>query len=250
MFVPLYDANRLKYIKLQYVTLSLIVLNAVILGLVALFDPDTQAASVGLGYIPAVAHDLVVRPPQYDFIPDGFTYITYTFIHANIYHLGGNMLFLWVFGDNVEDAMGHIKFLIFYFLCGAAGAFMHGFVFSDSQGPLIGASGAIFGVVTAYLMLHPRVWVWVFAFGRIPLPLPAVYLLALWIAEQFLMLFVHGDEHISWSAHVGGIIAGALLVGIFKRRSIPLFDRTIVSPRAVVVEKQAEQTSSDTSSTR
>lgn len=236
MFIPLYDANRLKYIKLQYITLSLIVLNVVIFGLVALFDPDTQKASMAFGYIPAVAHDLVIRPPQYDFIPDGWTYITYTFMHADIYHLGGNMLFLWVFGDNVEDAMGHIKFLIFYFLCGAAGAFMHGFVFSDSQGPLIGASGAIFGVVAAYLVLHPRVWVWVFAFGRIPLPLPAIYLLALWIAEQFLMLFVHGDERISWSAHVGGIISGALLVGIFKRWSIPLFDRTIVTPRAVVVE--------------
>ena len=103
------------------------------------------------------------------------------------------MLFLWVFGDNVEDALGHIKFLIFYALCAVAGALLHGLIAPESQVPLIGASGAIAGVVTAYLMLHPRVKVWILALGRIPMRIPAYITLALWILFQ-LVLFAVGVD--------------------------------------------------------
>ena len=147
------------------------------------------------------------------------------------------MLFLWVFGDNVEDALGHIKFLIFYALCAVAGALLHGLIAPESQVPLIGASGAIAGVVTAYLMLHPRVKVWILAFGRIPLRIPAYITLALWILFQFVMFAVGGDEQISFACHVGGIIAGAVLVLVLRSRDVPLFDREIVTPRAVVVKQ-------------
>jgi membrane associated rhomboid family serine protease len=237
MFIPLHDANSLKHIKLQYVTLALIVINVIVFLLMSVSGEYAKAASIGLGYIPAVIHDLVVLPASYDFVPPDLTCVTYAFLHADIFHLAGNMLFLWVFGDNVEDALGHIRFLVFYLACAAAGAFLHGVVFPDSQMPLIGASGAIAGVVSAYLLLHPRVKVWVLAFGRIPLRIPALYPLLLWVASQFAMLAWGGDEHVSWPAHVGGIIAGAVLIVIFKRRNVPLFDRAIVSPRAVIVEK-------------
>jgi membrane associated rhomboid family serine protease len=144
-----------------------------------------------------------------------------------------------VFGDNVEDAMGHVKFLIFYLACAVAGAALHGYLAPDSQVPLIGASGAIAGVVAAYLILHPRVKIWILAFGRIPLRVPAYITLALWILFQFVMFLIGGEDQISWSCHVGGIIAGAALVLVLRSRDVPLFDREILTPRAVVVREQS-----------
>ena len=113
----------------------------------------------------------------------------------------------------------------------------HGLIAPDSQVPLIGASGAIAGVVAAYLILHPRVKIWMLAFGRIPLRIPAYITLALWILFQFVMFAAGGEDQVSWACHVGGIIAGAVLVLRPARRDVPLFDREIVTPRAVVVEQ-------------
>lgn len=238
MFIPLHDANSLKRIRLQYVTIGLIVANVLVFLLTALGAEQTAAAAVyGLGYIPSVAFDYAELPPELAVVPENLTYISYAFLHGDIFHLGGNMLFLWVFGDNVEDALGHIKFLVFYLLCAVAGALLHGLVAPQSQVPLIGASGAIAGVVTAYLILHPRVKIWILAFGRIPLRIPAYITLALWILFQFMMFAVGGEDQISWACHVGGIVAGAVLVLVLRSRDVPLFDREIVTPRAVVVEQ-------------
>ncbi|MGD9916149.1 MAG: rhomboid family intramembrane serine protease [Rhizobiaceae bacterium] len=236
MFIPLHDANSLKHISAQYVTIALIAANVIVFLLTSVGSEQTvQAAVVGLGYIPATIYDFAARGPAQIWVPDYATYITYMFLHGDIWHLGGNMLFLWVFGDNVEDALGHLKFLIFYLLCGIAGAFLHGIVAPDSTAPLIGASGAIAGIVSAYLFLHPRVRIWVLAFGRIPLRIPAWLVLALWIAFQLVMFFGAGDEQISWAAHVGGIIAGVVLVLVMRRRNVSLFDAEVVTPRAAQV---------------
>jgi membrane associated rhomboid family serine protease len=230
MFVPIHDANPFRYIRRSYVNLSIIGLNILIfLGMLAGGSEDFVNASVlGLGYIPSVINDTVELDPQFVLVPEGLNYITYAFLHADILHLGGNMLFLWVFGDNIEDAMGHLKYLIFYLSCAAAGAFLHGVILPGSEQPLIGASGAIAGVVVAYLMLHPHVKLWVLAFMRIPLRIPAYIPIALWIVFQVLMLFTQSDDQISWPAHVGGIIAGAMLVPFLKRKSVRLFDRPAV----------------------
>jgi len=235
MFIPLHDANALKYIKVQYVTISLIVINVVVWLITGLASTQafSDATVVGLGYIPAVVFDFADLEPSLVLVPEDATYITYAFLHGDFMHLASNMLFLWVFGDNVEDALGHLRFLLFYLLCAAAGALVHGLVQPDSEAPLIGASGAISGVVAAYFLLHPKVRVWVLVFFRIPLPLPAVIPLAFWIAQQFYMLVVDGDSGVSWGAHVGGIVAGAILVLVLRRRGVPLFDRTIVTPKAV-----------------
>jgi len=166
-------------------------------------------------------------------VPEGATYVTYAFLHADIWHLGTNMLFLWVFGDNVEDAMGHLRFLVFYLLCAAAGALAHGLLDPRSEAPLIGASGAVAGVVAAYLLLHPRVRLWVLVLGRIPLPLPAFVPLTLWIVYQLYMLVFDAQGEVSWAAHIGGIVAGFALIALMKRRTVPLLDREIVPPRAV-----------------
>lgn len=238
MFIPLHDANEFRYIRVQYVTMAIIAVNVVVYLMTTLGSEDfVNAAVFGFGYIPSTIFDIAERPPEMVIVPDDWTFLTYSFLHGDIWHLGGNMLFLWVFGDNVEDALGHFRYLIFYFACAAAGALMHGLIAPDSEAPLIGASGAIAGIVAAYLILHPRVKVWVLALGRIPLRLPAWILLALWIAFQFAMIFIGGDESISWAAHVGGIIAGAVLVLILRRRPIPIADEIIVTPRAVEVER-------------
>ncbi len=235
MFIPLHDANSLKHIKVQYVTITLIVMNIGIWLITGLASPVelTNATVLGLGYIPAVAFDYASLEPALVIVPEDFTYVTYAFLHGDFLHLASNMLFLWVFGDNVEDALGHIRYLVFYLLGAAAGALFHGLVVPQSEAPLIGASGAISGVVAAYFLLHPKVRVWVLVLFRIPLPLPAAIPLALWIGQQFLMLVVDPDSGVSWGAHVGGILAGAVLVVFLRRRGVPLFDRTLVTPKAV-----------------
>ena len=235
MFIPLHDANTLKHIKVQWVTMGLIAVDLAVwlfTGVVA-SQSVSQATIVGLGYIPAVAFHHARLEPALALIPEPLTYITYSFVHSGFWHLAPNMLFLWVFGDNVEDAMGHLRFLVFYLLCAAAGALVHGLVGMTSQAPLVGASGAISGVVTAYVVLHPGVRVWVLVLMRVPLPLPAFVPLLLWIGQQFVMLALEPDGSISWGAHVGGIVAGGLLVPILRRRGVPLFDRKVVAPRAV-----------------
>ncbi|MDF2373223.1 MAG: rhomboid family intramembrane serine protease [Rhizobiaceae bacterium] len=240
MFIPLHDRNDLQHIDLQYVTLSLITLNVLVWIVSAVSGENgafTNAAVLGLGYIPAVVNGLAQLAPGIAIVPDKATYVTYAFLHADFFHMATNMLFLWVFGDNIEDALGHVRFLVFYLLCAAAGAFAHGLLEPGSQAPLIGASGAVAGVVAAYLILHPRVRVWVLALGRLPLPLPAFIPLALWVIYQFAMVLVDHDSGISWAAHVGGIVAGAVLVIVLKRSGVPLFDRQIISPRAIEHKK-------------
>jgi Uncharacterized membrane protein (homolog of Drosophila rhomboid) len=237
MFIPLHDSNRLRHIKRQYVTLAIIGLNIVIWLVTSLGGIGTmQLAAIGLGYIPSVAYDVAVLPPELELVPPPFTYVTYSFLHDGLLHLGGNMLFLWVFGDNVEDALGHFRYLVFYIACAAAGAAFHGMIAPESQAPLIGASGAVAGVVAAYLILHPRVKLWVLALGRIPLRVPAFVALALWIGSQFLMFFTDPGNQISWATHIGGILAGSVLVVLLRRRGVPLFDRHVATPDAVELE--------------
>lgn len=241
MFIPLHDANSLKFIRLQFVTIGLMIANIAIFFLSATGAEDqVTVAQVAFSFIPS---EFAGGPKIYDtgiVIPEGLTLFSYAFFHGDLFHLGGNMLFLWVFGDNVEDAMGHFKFLVFYLLCAAGGALVHHVVSQGSEIPLIGASGAIAGVLSAYLILHPKVKIWVLAFARIPLRIPAWIALALWIGMQIFMLFAAPDDQISWGAHVGGIVAGLLLVFVFRRKDVPLFDKEIVLPRAVETVKAGE----------
>jgi membrane associated rhomboid family serine protease len=110
-----------------------------------------------------------------------------------------------------------------------------------SEGPLIGASGAISGIVAAYFLLHPRVRLWVLVLFRIPLPLPAYIPLVLWLLQQFVMLALDLDGMVSWGAHVGGIVAGAILVVFMRRKGVPLFDRKVVLPKAVETRTSVPQ---------
>lgn len=226
MFVPLHDANPLVHIRAPYVTYALIALNAAIFLLSGGFDPlQVQRAAISFGLVPSIVNDLRELPPGYEVVPETLTYVTYAFLHADIWHLAGNMLFLWVFGDNVEDAVGHARFLAFYVICAAAGGWLHAFFAPGLDLPLIGASGATAGVVAAYLMLHPRVRLWVLAFGRIPLRLSAMWVLGIWVLYQLTNAVIALDQVVAWWAHVGGMAAGASLIVLWRRPDVPLFDR-------------------------
>jgi membrane associated rhomboid family serine protease len=223
MFLPIHDGKPRNHIELHYVTIGLIVANVVIFLFFQLDQRDGLAVSLML--IPSTLSGEALRPEAFGLVPEPVTVLTYAFLHADIWHLLGNMLFLWVFGDNVEDAVGHLKFLLFYGLCAIAGGLSHVAAMPDSSVPLIGASGAVAGVVAAYLILHPRVRVWVLFLGRIPLRLSAMLLLGGWIGVQLLFAFAGGDDGIAWWAHVGGLFAGAVLIVLFRRPGVPLFDR-------------------------
>src|SRR5262249_52611010 len=139
-------------------------------------------------------------------IPEVYTLLSYMFLHADFLHLASNMVFLWVFGDNIEDAMGHWKFLAFYLACGVAGGVAHALMQPTSRLQLIGGSGAMAGVISAYLVLHPRVRIWVLAFRFIPIQITAAWILGFWACAQvFMALFSRGDQ-VAWGAHVGGMI--------------------------------------------
>ncbi len=152
-------------------------------------------------------------------------------MHADVWHLLGNMVFLWVFGDNVEDAVGHLRYLLFYFACAAAGAALHAVMLPGSDGPLIGASGAIAGVVGAYLVLHPRTKLWILAFGRIPLRITARWPLILWVLLQVVSVFGAAEDEVAWWAHLGGLLAGVLLILVLRLPGVPLFDRNLAPDR-------------------
>jgi membrane associated rhomboid family serine protease len=233
LFVPVWDLNPVKRISFQYVTVSLIIANVAIYFLLQ-SGASVYAAHVldgELGLYPAhITQGGVLGPLKGAGAwglraPEAVTFITYMFLHGNFLHLAGNMVFLWVFGDNVEDAMGHVRFLVFYLLCGVTGAIAHIIVSPSSEFPLIGASGAVAGVIAAYLMLHPHVRVWVLAFYRIPLRVSAGFALGLWVILQFANIILAEPGHVAFWAHIGGLAAGALLVTILRAPGVPLFNR-------------------------
>ena len=224
MFIPIYDGKPLVNIQHSWVNWALIAANVIIFfGFQKTLDSANISFSLGL--IPAVVNDIANLPPKAVWVPEDLTYITYAFLHGDILHLLGNMVFLWVFGDNIEDAMGHVKYFIFYIGCAILAALAHAAFFNESQSPLIGASGAVAGIVAAYLILHPKMRVWVLAFGKIPLPINAIWCLGAWVAFQIFQLITNSESQVSWIAHVGGIAAGALLVVLLKHKHVPLFDR-------------------------
>jgi membrane associated rhomboid family serine protease len=146
------------------------------------------------------------------------------FLHAGWAHILGNMLFLWIFGDNVEDSLGHVRYLIFYLLCGVAAGAAQTFMAVETVVPAVGASGAIAGILGAYLMLHPtaRVQVVILPLFFIPFFVPAALLIAIWFVMQlFAGLAEIGQatagSGVAWWAHIGGFLAGALLIWFFKR---------------------------------
>ena len=150
------------------------------------------------------------------------------FLHGGFMHLIGNMLFLWIYGNNIEDAMGHIKFLLFYFVCGLAAALSQALVTPNSDIPMIGASGAVSGVLSAYLLLYPkaRVSTLIFIFFFITvIRIPAGILILIWFATQLINanLTDPNSPGVAWFAHIGGFLMGILLLPFSKEKNIKYF---------------------------
>ncbi len=223
MFFPLHDKNKIKHIEFAYVNYSLIALTIIVFLLQSIL-PQAQSDGlvIGFGMIPIVINDVVVQPIVW--LPEEITFISYAFLHADWLHLGTNMLFLWIFGDNIEDALGHFRYLLFYIICAILAGLAHYYMNIDSNGPLIGASGAVAGVMGAYVLLFPFARLWVIAKIVIPIPLaiPAFWMLGVWILIQLFYAFVASDGTVAWWAHVGGFVAGIIFAIILKRKEFPL----------------------------
>ena len=149
------------------------------------------------------------------------TLVTSMFLHSGFIHIAGNMLFLWIFGDNVEDTFGHIGYLFFYLVCGIGAGLVHVLFNLNSNLPAVGASGAISGVMGAYLILFPRERILTLVFIFL-LPIPAVFILVYWFALQFLAglssLGMAATGGVAVWAHVGGFLIGMLLTTMVKHR--------------------------------
>jgi membrane associated rhomboid family serine protease len=219
MVMPLYDDNPFKLPQTPVVSWSLI--GFTIVAFVIEFSANDNPLVVAnqFGVIPAAVSGVYSFPGA---ISPLLTLVTYQFLHADIVHLVGNLIFLWVFADNVEQALGRWRFLAFYVLVGAVGAVA--FVVSDpaSKIPLIGASGSISGVVIAYLMLRPCAKLTALVLG-IPLRISAYWIIGVFIAIQFINLGSTKSD-VAWWCHVGGMMAGALLMPFMKQPGVRLFE--------------------------
>jgi membrane associated rhomboid family serine protease len=227
VFIPVTDSNKRSWIQYHYITVILIVLCILVFGVqIAGGDEGSTRMVYGLGTIPAILFGLRELPEAIALIPAWLTLITSMFLHGNLAHLAGNMVFLWVFGDNVEDAMGHHRFIIFYLLCGVLAALAHAAVDHQSIAPMIGASGALSGVLGAYFILHPRVQVWIILFALVPVRLPTYLVLGGWILMQVAFSFMgeEGTEQVAWWAHIAGFAAGAALIRYFRYPHVALWD--------------------------
>ena len=218
--IPLRDDNPIRGIPV--VTIALIVLSALVyLWQLSLPAETAQVAIYQLGFVPALLFgQAALDAPLW--MPPGATIFTSMFLHGGFLHLAGNMLYLWIFGDNVEDRVGRGRFVLFYLLCGAIAALVQALPDGRSTLPMIGASGAVSGVLGAYAVLYPRANVLVvlpliivFYTARVP----AFVVLGLWFAGQLLSSLAAepGAGGIAFGAHVGGFIAGALLIRWFLR---------------------------------
>jgi membrane associated rhomboid family serine protease len=223
VFVPLHDDTPLKVIRFQFVTLTIIVGNLIIFLMTGAFQSDQVLAGVAtsFGVVPSDLTHAASQNIPYSPIPEPLTFLTYMFLHASWMHLISNMLFLWVFADNVEDAFGYFAFALFYLLCGIAGALAHVAMTPDSPAPLIGASAAVSGVIGAYVLLYPKARVWILLFFRIPLRISAIWVLGGWFLLQVFSVLTAetGSEvQVAWWAHIGGFVAGLAITLVLRSR--------------------------------
>lgn len=215
--IPLYDENPTRIFPL--VTVLIIAANVVVF-VYELILPSPQALEAFMQAAAIIPYDVTHNLG----LGVSLTLFTSLFVHGGWLHIIGNMLYLWIFGNNVEDAMGHLRFALFYLLCGLGASAAQIAVSINSRVPNIGASGAIAGVLGAYLILFPRARVVSLVtlgyFVRL-VRVPAVLVLGLWIVVQLFSglasLGMAGVGGVAWFAHLGGFLAGLLLVRLFAR---------------------------------
>lgn len=222
--IPLRDENPTRITP--YVTYALIAVNALLFlynGPVTQHGNRLDAFMLIPRYVTMGARSGIESP-----IPAWVTLLTHAYLHASWLHLAGNMLFLWIFGNNIEDVLGHLKYVAFYTLCGLGAAFAQILVAPDSQYPMLGASGAIAGILGAYLLLFPRArivtLVFLFIFIQVTV-LPAYVFLGIWFALQVVYSLVSmasgtSGGGVAFAAHIGGFISGLALILLFGGRRL------------------------------
>ncbi len=223
--MPLHDDNPTEHTPV--VTVATIIACVLVFFYQASLPPGPGEAFVySYGAIPALVFGQAHLPENVVAIPAFATLFTSMFLHGGLMHLLGNMLYLWIFGNNVEDVMGSVRFIVFYLVCGLLAALSHALTDPSSTVPMVGASGAISGVLGAYLLLFPRARVLVLAPYVGTTYVPAGFVLGLW----FVMQILSGGASIgskgggvAFFAHIGGFVAGMLLIGLFKRADVPFF---------------------------
>ena len=207
--IPLKDENPTK--NFPILTLLFLSINVIVFiyGVNLPGHPSILYEDYALIPYQLVHYPLIASPTLY----------TSMFMHAGIGHLGGNMLYLWIFGNNIEAVLGKFRFILFYFVCGTIAALGHIATDMDSQIPMVGASGAISGILGAYLILFPFARIKTFIFLGIYWTIarvPAIALLLIWICLQIWNSVATGAGGTAWFAHIGGFIAGVLLILPFK----------------------------------
>ncbi|HEX6998177.1 MAG TPA: rhomboid family intramembrane serine protease [Gammaproteobacteria bacterium] len=220
-----------------YATYAIVALNVLVWALLQGFgmEPRLSASVCTLGLIPGEllgtappGATLQIGPSTYCQLTGSsawHTVLTSMFMHGSWFHIISNMWFLWIFGNNVEDAMGHVRFAVFYVLCGLAAAALQILSNPDSVVPMVGASGAIGGVMGAYILLYPRVHVHMLIFLGFfitTVAVPAVFMLGYWFVLQLLGGFTSAGAEggVAFWAHIGGFVAGTVLVLVFRDRRL------------------------------
>ncbi len=222
--IPYKDDNPT--VHFPVITILLIVVNTLVFLYQISSNTDSRAIVYSYGVIP---YNLLHGNEGIG-SPIAINIFTSMFLHGGILHLAGNMLYLWIFGNNIEDRIGVFRFIIFYLLCGAIATYTHAITDPSSRIPMIGASGAISGILGAYLVLFPRARIHTlifFGFFIQVIKIPAIIVIGFWIVIQFMNgmlskgLYGSGGG-VAWFAHIGGFLAGVILIKLFlkKRRLV------------------------------
>ncbi len=217
--IPIKDDNPT--FSTPYVTVGLIIVNCLVYIYQLSLGSYAQVFVLQTGAIPAELttlsrmNSMTASSP----VPLLLTPVTSMFVHGGFFHLGFNMLYLWIFGNNVEDRFGHVAFLFFYLLCGVCATIIHALSDIGSKFPMIGASGAIAGVLGAYIIMFPKakiVTLVILIIFITVIRIPAVVFLGLWFLLQ--IMNAGGGGNVAWYAHLGGFMAGLILTGVWARR--------------------------------
>lgn len=224
MLIPIRDDNAVS--RRPRATIAIVAACTVVfLYQLTLSDHGQRVFALGYGMIPAVLFGTKHLSASIPTVAPWMTIFTSMFLHGGFLHIIGNMVYLWVFGQALEDALGSARYVLFYMACGVAAALTQAGVDPSATSPMIGASGAISGIMGGYLLLFPRARVLVlFIWGLItPLNLPAKALLIWWIAIQVISILIstREDGGVAWDAHVGGFLTGMALVWMFRPTRLP-----------------------------
>jgi membrane associated rhomboid family serine protease len=217
--IPYKDDNPTH--RFPYVTIGIIISNILIFLLEIIYPPGMEKTVYAYGAVP----QYILTFEKFQPIHPALTVFTAMFMHGGVFHLGGNMLYLWIFGNNIEDKLGHLRFIIFYIFCGITAAYSHALIDPHSLTPMIGASGAISGILGAYLLLFPRAGVYTLIFLGFfvqVVKIPALIVIGFWAIVQFINGLVSTglvkQGGVAWFAHIGGFLIGLLTIKLWLPR--------------------------------